>query len=91
MNAGIQKNLTGGRQPSHDPLNPPFDASQQPANWLASIPGGTMKLLEELRRPPRQIADLTQFRHRSERHTVHTTRFSGGAVHLPSIASVFGQ
>jgi len=22
---------------------------------------------------------------------VHTTRFSGGAVHLPSIASVFGQ
>ena len=113
MNAGIQKNLTGGRQPSHDPLNPPFDASQQPANWLASIPGGTMKLLEELRRPPRQIADLTQFLHSSERHfvtyavmllgtrrrsashgaaeRVHNTRFSGGAVHLPSIASVFGQ
>lgn len=39
MNAGIQKNLTGGRL-----------SSQQPANWLASIPGGTMKLIEQLRR-----------------------------------------
>jgi predicted AAA+ superfamily ATPase len=31
-------------------------ASQQPANWLASIPGGTMKLPEEHRRGPRRIA-----------------------------------
>jgi serine/threonine protein kinase len=31
-------------------------ASQQPANWLASIPGGTMKLPEEHRRRPRRIA-----------------------------------
>ena len=50
MNAGIQKNLTGGRLPSRDRMNAALGASQQPANWLASIPSGTMKLVEQFGR-----------------------------------------
>lgn len=49
MNAGIQKNLTGRCRPSDEGLIP-LNASQQPANWLAAIPRGTMKLVEQLRR-----------------------------------------
>ena len=49
MNAGIQKNLTGGTSSVRRPKESALGASQQPSNWLTSIPRGTMKLVEQLR------------------------------------------